>query len=287
MTMPNAPQQTAPPPPNPELAALPNLYLFNPKNRAFIDGVSPYIYREGRITQVLVSPDHPSVRGKSPPKNRSVPLLLTLFIALMAFITWQWFLYAQLITSGVITEGTITGRSQNCEGCSYSVTYRFVADDHLYTAQVSVRAPTFESVSEGSNVEVIYAPSNPTNSALVGEADLSIMGNQLPIIYIIAFLLMWLLLVEYREQKRAQRLARGTLLRGKVMSWRMLKQIDSEGDSYVECSLQFKFPTSTEYPRYGEISRNIHPRRVNSIVPAQVGMPVAVMYVDDKLYQVL
>src|SRR5688572_29347836 len=107
-------------PPKPELAALPDLFLLNPNNRAFVDGKSQFI-----------------------DSGSWLALAVILFLSAIFFLIgagYLWFPYHLLTTLGVTTEATVTARSVTTlsEGRYYNIAYTFRVNEQEYSAQEKV-----------------------------------------------------------------------------------------------------------------------------------------------------
>jgi hypothetical protein len=194
----------------------------------------------------------------------------------------------RLQQSGVITQGTITGRTVSSgKSASYYLTYEFnvKGSDIRFTHQQTVRRTTYEAHPEGSLVTVAYLPDDPNVSRLAGkDADDSVMQASLPesgLFVLFTFVFMFFLL---RPVVRDQWLARnGRILQGKVM--KSNGRLAGSKHRYYKLAVQYEFLSPSGAVLSGKQDARRDDLR-HSLLPGS-GTPIAVLYVDDRHYKML
>jgi hypothetical protein len=253
-------------PPNPELASLPDLFLLNPKHRAFVDGKKPFI------------------------DSQPWPyFMLALGIFFLLSAAYFWLPYPIVTQFGIATEATITERwtyYDNELGTRNTVAYHFIVEGQQYASQQLVETATYDALEEGSSVKVLYVPLDPNLSSLAN-------GVKLPLLEIIVGFTMgvFFLLGSSRVIKRRlqdRRLSKGCLLRGEVTDWRTEQREDDEGGTYFIGYLRYRFyrPDGSLYK--AGTSKILQANEIEHLIdhPA-AGTPVAVLYLSDDLCEVL
>lgn len=263
-------QSPAVTPPNPELAVLPNLFLLDPKNRAFVEGKSRRVALERHVYLI--------------------PLLLALLtLGLLIYAVIQWNIYAELVRAGVRTHAVVTGRQRHSdeEGAWYSVTYSFTAEDgRTYTASSSVSERISGPLWVGARVEVIYLPADPNVSKTVGRER-----EDVAVSFVLASTAaVWSCFTVSRAlwlHLRAGRwTAKGQLLKGEVVAWRA-KEVSDADDIAYRVELHYVFDTPDRRRKRVVKKMKMTPKKYLGYCIPKPGTPIAVLYVDHKHYQVL
>ena len=94
-------------------------------------------------------------------------------LCFLAGMVSQWVQFVVLSTDYAETEGQVLGRRiESDEGTTYYVSYRYVVDDKVHTAEDSVSKKTYHALEEVGSLTVRYGsetqpyrPSNPVVSA--------------------------------------------------------------------------------------------------------------------------
>jgi hypothetical protein len=260
-------------PPNPELALLPDLFLLYPKNRAFIDGKSQ-----------TITNDLPS---------RKTLLVITILIAVLVllgliFVGPIWANYQDLQSNGETTQATVIRRIPSCDddGCTYNITYTYVVDNWQYSVDQGVSQLRYDQLTEGSLVEVIYHPENPSNVSLKSGSSPT-NSTVLGVIVLIIFLGIVPVLKVMVKRRALHHLSKGILLSGKVMRYRFEKKNGGEGEDYYIIYLNYAFETPNQLMCSGQAKFSLGETVFMNALPIVPGTTVAVMYLNDDRHQLL
>jgi hypothetical protein len=265
-------------PPNPELAALPDLLIFRPENRDFIEGTSPLLTNETSIRWLIVQ-----------------------YLVMLAIIfavsgdpygggTWEWFSQLLLSLQGQTTQATVTGRGwENCSAVSTPdscLIYQFTPTQGALQGQsVSVQQPvarkTNERLSDGTIVTIRYWPTDPHVARLAGADTDNLQRDVETRNILLNGSLILILLFWWRRATRRNRRLRdeGRLFRGEVVSCGkgLLGQILPP---IVRLRYHVVMPDGGEHQITAQVI--IENRR-----KPKTGTPIAVLYVNDRLHKVL
>jgi hypothetical protein len=275
-------------PPNPELAALLNLFLLNEKNRAFVEG------RSRRIFDTFYSDGWGT-------DSSFIFLVVVMITPLLLCCHSMWMLAGlpfQLNLFGVTTQGIVTDRQTSSDGetVSYHITYHFSIPeaDRRFTNTVSVDENTFIRIEQQGSVSVTYLPNDPEISRLTDRIKMSLEGFLFLILLVIIIFgvpwLIWIFLFWKGLQslvpqlRRDRRLVKqGKLLKGEVMSCKVTSYQDQDNHTHFYLTVRCGFYSPNGLKR--KCSESTYMAR--EPIPPLPCTPLAVLYVDDTLYEVL
>jgi hypothetical protein len=253
-------------PPNPELAALPDLFLLNPTNRAFVEGKTPFI-------------DSGSWLGIS---------VFLFFGAVFSLIGagYFWSPSHLLTTLGVTTEATVTARSVTTlsEGRYYNIAYTFRVNEQEYSSQEKVYDVAYEIVEEGSTIGVIYVPHDPR--IFSRSTDLKPPWI-VPLLAGLAVFCLFLFGRTVVSRMRDRHLSKGYLLRGEVTDWRTEIRDRGDGPEYVIGYLNYTFVRPDGNICDVRTSKKLEIHEANNLISPRSGAPIAVLFVNNDLFRVL
>jgi hypothetical protein len=263
-----------PQPPNPELAKLSNLVLFDWKNRAFVNGSRSYTKGKRGIYFLSV--------------GFIVMSFVVLYIASNEISQWNTFIQQeQAATPGTVVAKEITTSCDGDGGCSdsYKIIYNFslpVQQEVTYAGYSEVDRSAYERLHEGDSVEITYLPINPNISWMTGydrHRDPTIPYTLL--VLLVVGMTMVVMSSAVRLTLRTRRLMReGRVLQGEVTGMDVREGTDSDGATYVVTTVYGSFRTPD--------GRQILTRRVVSGARDWLlDAPLAVLYVNDNLYDLL
>jgi hypothetical protein len=246
-------------------------YLFNKQNRAFLAGKRK----------------RPVDAGES--SGYTALFAFVLLIAL-GFITAGFGFakmnrYNALNANGVIATGQVTYVSTFVYDESYShrVYYEFTtANGRVMRQGQDMRLSNFNAIIVGTQIQVRYDPSNPSNAIIVGTDKDSISDY----IIILAFAAVWIigtLVGTYNSMLKRSKLARrGVVLPGRIVQ--VKTDIDSEYGSF---SIRVFYQVHTADDRWvdGQYSSIRNDLR-KAPMPAP-GRTIAVLYADERTHQPL
>jgi hypothetical protein len=243
-------------------------YLLNPANQAYLDGT------------------------KSRPQFNSQSGCLALFFCFFAAIGLVFTLLVisdiistlRLSLSGAVGQAVIvdTEIDDSGDSTSYVLVYEYRVAGQVYTQRDTVDRNRYVSTDIGDSVEILYLPTQPTDSRL---------GSERPV-----FRWLWLVIVltggfavgggmavrHYWRlaRKEQQAAARGARIDGRVISAQQEK--DSDGDLWITIEYEITSPTSGAPLRETQKA----PLAKDRALP-RVGSRVAVLYADDTHYALL
>jgi len=262
---------------NSELAARSDLYLFNPANRAFIEGKSPRIVAQRWIGLVI--------------------LLSLGAIGLTVLSAFEWTNYIRLTQSGIKAQALVTGLrswkdSDNKIG--YSLTYTITASDgkqYQHTRQIDERV--YRSKREGDSIEAFYVPDNPNISSLDKPEGGWTNAGWATLLTVVAIgATVYFYLEDKWSSQCAKRLANeGQLLEGAIVNWYFEEKWTPSEDSqrYYEATLHYRFVTQQGHQGVGMKKKTVGR---NASISSDVdfpppGTPLAILYVEGFHYDVL
>ncbi len=256
-----------------------NLFLLNPKNEAFLKGDSPKL------------DSLPFIGGYFLYGCMALFLIIPIVIAIFAVLEIQ--IRGELDQHGVVTSATVTNRristSTNSKGqrsTSYYITYEFYAgtsnnDNPMpYTYEQAVSSGTYNSVVEGSKIDIRYLPNDPNTSRVLND---SANDPRLILIFCAIFMIAPLVFIYSirRASSRNKRLAvEGQLLTGRITEAKLRR-----AKSNYQLSVRYSF-MSPEGMELGKQELRVRNDLKDGGIP-EPGTPVTVIYMNPKLYRVL
>jgi hypothetical protein len=273
-------------------AALPtNLFLLDPANRDFLDPGRYHFWRHGRIFAIVL-----------------VTLLVVLVPVLIVLQNVGGFVRElQLVGSNDTVHGEIIDQRTVSSGAggqaiTYYLTYRFNPPNKnsVITREQLVSKATYQRLGKGANVDVRYVTANPEISALAGDSLDNTLQNsryQMAGIGLIGTLLAGIFAIrQLTRVKEDFRLKRsGRLLIGHINKCTGRLKATSRsfdannyggairGNFIIDIYYRFRIPNGHEIRKREVRKRN---DLINTPLPGP-GTPLAVLYLDDKHYQVL
>lgn len=259
--------------PHPTLAALPNLFLLNPDNCAFVKGTSRSIVLTSNVfvvSAILV-----------------VVTCLILIDANLKVNEWETFIHQER----VVTEGSVVGRfirtTDDGDGgteTSYTILYRFsvpAIEKGFQTGSQDIGEAGFNRIPDGSVVSITYLAADP-NTSWITEYEIFhhrdpkrewyLLSLSACVVTLLA--LGWAIRYAWRKRRLAQR---GQLIRGHVAGW----HLEERGDEGVKSVMTYEFETPS--------GRKIVTRTITKHyeLPPEIGTPVVILYINDQFYEML
>ena len=251
-----------------------HLFLSNSDNRPFIEGKSQRIAGPGRGLLILAF----------------VLLIATIGLAYLGIS--DWLTAQELNRRGILTNGTVIDRSESSDddGSSYYVKYHFFpvgSEGVTFVHEQHVSWDTYTRLQNGSQVSISYLPENPDVNHLGGADADSTSANSSLWILLLPGLMLIVAVNMVRRVWRYRRLMReGGVIFGELTRCSSEKVEDDSGESY-RVAYSYKFPVSHNHDlhstKYVCMSAYWFARWS---APAN-GTPVAVLYVNDKLFEML
>lgn len=212
-------------------------------------------------------------------------LAMTLLIAFtLATAFNEWNRVTTLEQSGIRVKAIVSDhRTVSGKSTSYYLTYRFSVRNQQYQREQNVGSGTYNRFPPGAPITISYLASDPSISMLAGDAE----DNSDLVSFTIIFALVdvgGLIMAGYLGVRslRYRRLSRdGKLLRGEVLACTGLRGY--KGAYTVSLRYAFRDPGGQNVEKLVKTVRNDLKKKG---LP-RPGTPVAVMYVDESLYEVL
>jgi hypothetical protein len=241
-------------------------FLLDPDNEPFAIGASLKLPAGGQGCVLLFM---------------SIFVLAGLFIA--GDIIRRWAHVVILNISYAEVEGQVVDRwIESDDGATYYVTYRFVANDRVYTVEEAVAKATYHSLGEDQSLTIRYAQRDPSIATiqpgriggLLALTVFCLVWNGL------VFSFSWLLLREVLKRRKLAR--RGQRIAGEIV--RCSADRDSDGDFVLEVRFGFRSPHTGVWIE-GKDSQTRKDLEGRPLPPR--GTPVHVLYLDDETYLML
>jgi hypothetical protein len=246
-----------------------NVFLWNEANRSIL-----------RSSPVSFNP-----KNRFPPKPKVFVAGLLFIGFLLGFpfgVIEEWRdLYVRAF--GIMSQAKVADRhEEGGEGTTYYVTYRFVANDQAeYSNTGQVSEAIYRQTALDSLITIQYAPYAPQFSH-VPYARVWIPFSTIIVLFV------WIILIwsYQRESRRLSRLrAHGHVVRGRLVAWDAKQTGDYEEDSVV--SLEFVFCNPEGHPVSGSVRRSVTVKSHPQLNPPPKNSLVAILYVNDRLYDLL
>jgi hypothetical protein len=271
---PSSPPKTSSMTTRAELLALPNLFLFHLENRRFLDGTTTRTAR-------------PFYKG-------AATIGIVVILCLCAYATSDIYNFFLFKTSALITQGNVMERKreetsdESGTTVSYYIVYQFSPsekDSRFYSGRATVTKEMYDSVSAGTPVLVTYVSQDPTRSLLGDTVEIAPYHGLAAIFVasLISLRTLWL----RRQDQRLQWLEReGIFVIGEALFWK-IRVVKDESD-YLKITLRYKFRAPDQQRETTTETTQIVVDRDVSPPPAPtIGTPVAILYLNDYLYEVL
>jgi hypothetical protein len=258
------------------------------------NALSEFSAGKSSITFLLNKRHAPWIEHKRVPLDPESRVIFAYVVAFMvvAYLTGLYMLFenlqiqstqAHLDQTGVNIQGSVTGeRIETGENNSYYITYSFQPDpdsDQVYSKEARVGVGYHARATRDQVVTIRYLPSDPSVSHIV-EFPPSVRFPYwtIAIILVPSPLVGLILFRAFRNRRRL--FSEGQVLHGELVSF--VGRMD-RGSYYVTVGYRFKSPLGI--PIEGKTRGNYNALK-NALTP-EPGTPLAVLYVDDKLHQVL
>ncbi|HLV36607.1 MAG TPA: DUF3592 domain-containing protein [Spirillospora sp.] len=212
-------------------------------------------------------------------------LAVGIFVLVLAVIEWRN--YHLLNTTGVVVQGTYTGRHQVVDDddgdITYYADYEYLVNDTIYTGDHSVSRELYNRVEPGMRVDIRYVPSDPAISRIEGTNGIE------EALFFTVFAAFWNLIswaifagmiVSFRRDRRLSRL--GKLVRGELLN--ATSRRDSDGDYHVTVEYSFVPPDGGDVIFKKQSAQRNDLK--NKPLPAK-GSPVMVLYKDRRHFKML
>ena len=270
---------------------LANVFLLNPAHQRVLNGQTHWLT---------------TLRADSI-KLAGLVVILVLFVLFFVGGLNERSQNTQLAESGVVVQGEVISRRQDAMNgrtfaAKYFVTYRFAPTDQAatYTREQLVSREMFTRLAQADHVMIRYLPINPTVSSLVGQEAGSSVGLTAYLMIVFGLIGAVIVLVFagpelVRFLKNARLWRQGKLVVGHVLACRRYTTETStsfrpseygsalKGNFYIELSYEFHSPQGKSIRATAQRNRiDLRQARLPNF-----GTPVAVLYLNDKDYQVL
>lgn len=246
-------------------------FLMFPQNEAYLRGESPksqshYIQTNYGCLMLFM-----------------VPFIMigvfTIALTVVAFAE-NW----HLENSGQPTTATIIDRTEDEDegSTTYRLHYEYAVSGLTYNDNQQVPLEVYIRYAVGQPIDILYAGDSPDVSRIVGVSDASLRT------FLALFTLIWNVLVAifcasiwggWDRQNRLHK--QGKLVRGEIVY--IDSKTDSDGDYMIEAEVRFRTPMLQPVQGKRSYTSNFHKGQP---LP-RPGEAVSILYVDDKLWEIL
>jgi len=248
-------------------------------------------------TSFLINPkNEPFLRGKAKrPKSLKNGGFGCVSIFMLPFVVVGLFIialtakelndYQTLRDEGIVTTGTMHARSISTsdDDTTYYLSYSFSFRERRYDKTQSVSQKRYDAFERGGSIEVLFSPNNP-ELAKIADTNTPYMPIFLGIFSICwnAFILFFLYSGISTIRRNNKLMKKGQLINGELVDFSGKK--DSDGDYQVKVTCRFVSPTTGETI----VAERKYQSNALKNAPAPLnGATLSIMYVDDKLWEVL
>lgn len=205
--------------------------------------------------------------------------IFTIALTLMAFAE-NW----NLENNGQPITATVTDRTETEDegSTTYRLHYGYTVNDVTYSDNQQVPEEVYRQYAVGQPIDILYADDSPDVSRIVGVSDESLR------IFLLLFTVVWNLVVAVLVTATWTGLARQNRLRkqGKLVTGEIVyidSKTDSDGDYMIEAEVRFRTPMLQPVQGKRSYTTNFHKGQP---LP-RPGEQVNILYVDDKLWEIL
>ncbi|MCU0464746.1 MAG: hypothetical protein MUF38_09275 [Anaerolineae bacterium] len=205
--------------------------------------------------------------------------IFTIALTLMAFAE-NW----DLENNSQSTTAVVVGRDEDYDEGStrYYLYYDYTVNDTGYSDNQQVSEELYDRTERGQTLDIVYVTDTPGVSRIAGTDD---GGMRM---FLVVFTLFWNLIVilfvasTWWSWERQTRLRKeGKLVRGEIVY--IESKTDSDGDYMIEAEVRFRTPTLQPVQGKRSYTSNFHKGQP---LP-RPGEQVSILYVDDKLWEIL
>ncbi|MCU0497430.1 MAG: DUF3592 domain-containing protein [Anaerolineae bacterium] len=243
-----------------------NVFLLHPENRDFLRGQRRNFTTNGNTIMLLF----PVIFGLAG--------LLFFGLGLQQYLADEQLKRDGVITRGIIDDLTI---EEDSDDTDYYAFYWFEVNGVAYTRRASLNREQYADLEIGGGVEVIYLPTDPTTSRIVGEGGpiwlIMLLGGGFALFGLFGSIRVLSNMQAYRRLSRE-----GKLIKSQID--RLTTRKDSDDDFYIKVAFTVIDPVSGQTVQgQQEVMRT---DLKNQPLP-EVGTPLAVLYLNTRLYRVL
>jgi hypothetical protein len=249
------------------IAATPDLFLANPSaNRKFVSGERPRI-------------------GNSRTMFIAAGIFFLIAAAVGYFVGTSVLRGDEAARSGIPTKAIITDGYMNrsSKGArSYYIDYEFKVNGKVYTRHFEISSQLYDQIRIGDTVTISYLQSDPNVNVLTGDykddternEGIVLMAIAIPVCVLIGSLILWI-------DGKNRRLSAGQLLTGQIIN--ATAKPGNKGAYNLTVDYSFTNPYGQQFTKKQMYNRTDLKK---SPLP-EAGTPVAVLYVDDKLFRLM
>lgn len=192
---------------------------------------------------------------------------------------WQWEDWYAIETDGVTAEAQVIISQPSASTDDWLVQYRYTLEnDSTVNSSRTVAASIAEGIQAGEIIEIVILPTQPMQSIIAGQNTppwgytLRGMGYLLAALAVGAFGIL-----QRRKQQQLQR--EGEVLTGEITALRRL-----QGENATTFDIEYVFQS----PQNGEtLSGTGNYVQRDPLITPKIGMPLAVLYLNDQTYRAL
>jgi hypothetical protein len=242
------------------------LFLFEPRNRPFVDGAISTYYRitYGLVAGIIVFGG-----------------ILIAGIVILFFAFQEAQLISELEKNGVTIQATVNNRTieDNDGGNTYKLRYSYQVKGITYQNTQEVTEKAYNQSPLNSQVSIRYLPNNPANARIMG-MDVIQWGTLFVGVafFLIGFVTLGLGIYFYRRSRRRERL--GCVVFGELTS---VREENDEGTIYLHAHYLFINPRNEVVA--GSCKRSNSQFKKYGLPP--IGTAIAILYLGDHDYELI
>lgn len=216
-----------------------------------------------------------------------IPICL-LLLGISQLMTWSALAQSGITTNALVTSHHISDSKGVKGGLThiYSITYQFSVgqpnsdNPASYSHEQQVSLDTYNGVSDGGSIQITYLPTDPNTSRVLN--DYTVNPWIILLMALVSFVLIGgAVMARLGGSRRTRRLRQEGKVIGGQITQAQIRQM--RGHYQLGIRYRFQSPEGLELSKVESFVRD----DLEGKEPPAVGTPVAIMYVNPKVYRVL
>lgn len=241
-----------------------NLFLIYPCNIEFIKKKAKKPYVGGATSPIIWL--------------MMLMILTLIFISTLAIIKSAANVFSTLLTESDTVLGLVTDKyTENIDELERFIVYEYTVDGTTYFEQAIVNETIYDTHQINGTIEVIFSPQNPEINVLDWQPQLIYIAGAIATI-MLSILVIAILFIVYRIKQRNNLIHNGKPIRGYIEAVDQYEDADED----IRTIIRYVFTS----PLSKKTIKAKH-TLINDIRRSMDGMDVAILYLNDRNYELL